>query len=91
MIDSYGEDLAVDFTVEILKMIHHNKAAQKLKETYKGGTAAEQNQASAPSTTSSVAGPPAGAAVCAQGRSVIVAPNISGDPSGVTINMKINN
>ncbi|XP_033479559.1 pyrin domain-containing protein 1-like [Epinephelus lanceolatus] len=97
MIDSYGEETAVNITVEILRRMNHNNAAQKLKQAYAGGstggsTAAQNTHATPPSSSSSSLGltPAAGASVCAQGKSVIVAPNISGTSSGVSINMNIN-
>lgn len=36
MIESYGEESAVNITVEILKRINHNNAAEKLKKTCAG-------------------------------------------------------
>eukprot|EP00064_Thunnus_orientalis_P010903 superscaffoldBa00001520_g10932 len=77
MIDSYGEESAVNITIQILKRINHNNAAEKLKKAY------------AASSSSGVA-PPASSSVCAQGGSVIVAPHIDGSSAGVSINMNIN-
>ena len=37
MIDTYGEEMAVNMTVAILKMMKHNDAAEKLKEKHTGG------------------------------------------------------
>ncbi|TDH15780.1 hypothetical protein EPR50_G00012470 [Perca flavescens] len=96
MIDSYGEETAVKVAVEILKRMNHNNAAEKLKKTYPGGSTAAQTPSPTPpssSSSSSSSGLTAadGATVCAQGRSVIVAPNITGTSSGVSINMNINN
>ncbi|XP_042252259.1 caspase b-like [Thunnus maccoyii] len=88
MIDSYGEESAVNITIQILKRINHNNAAEKLKKEYAGGSTAGQPPSSA-SSSSGVA-PPAGSSVCAQGRSVIVAPHIDGSSAGVSINMNIN-
>ncbi|XP_049427233.1 caspase b-like isoform X1 [Epinephelus fuscoguttatus] len=98
MIDSYGEETAVNITVEILRRMNHNNAAQKLKQAYAGGstggsTAAQNTHATPPSSSSSSSlglTPAAGASVCAQGKSVIVAPSISGTSSGVSFNMNIN-
>ncbi|KAM9362880.1 pyrin domain-containing protein 1-like [Symphorus nematophorus] len=96
MIDSYGEETAVKITVEILKRMNHNNAAEKLKRSYAGGSSAAQNPVPPPSSSSSSSSsspgltPAAGASVCAQGKSVIVAPNIQGTSSGVSINMNIN-
>lgn len=36
MIESYGEEVAVNMTVEILRRMKHNSAAEKLKKTYTG-------------------------------------------------------
>ena len=36
MIERYGDERAVNVTVEILSRMKHNKAAQKLKKTYTG-------------------------------------------------------
>ncbi|XP_049900340.1 pyrin-like isoform X4 [Epinephelus moara] len=104
MIDSYGEQTAVNITVEILRRMNYNNAAQKLKQAYAGGSTggnlagaatAQNTHATPPSSSSSSSSslgltPAAGASVCAQGKSVIVAPNISGTSSGVSINMNIN-
>ncbi|XP_051240842.1 caspase b-like [Dicentrarchus labrax] len=89
MIDSYGEESAVNVTVEILKRMNHNNAAEKLKRTYSGGSTAAHNPTPTPSSSSLGLTPAAGANVCAQGKSVIVAPNIAGT-NGVSINMNIN-
>lgn len=94
MIDSYGEETAVNMAVEILRRMNLNKAAEKLKQAYAGestgGPTAAQNTQPTPPSSSSGLTPAAGASVCAQGKSVIVAPNISGTSSGVSINMNIN-
>ncbi|KAA8595296.1 pyrin [Etheostoma spectabile] len=93
MITSYGEETAVNVAVEILKRMNHNNAAEMLKKTYAGGSTAAQTPPATPPSSSSSSGlsSTAGATVCAQGRSVIVAPNITGTSSGVSINMNINN
>ncbi|XP_073332623.1 caspase b-like [Pagrus major] len=97
MIDSYSEDMAVNVTAEILKRMNHNNAAEKLKRAYAGGkdggsAAAPCNPppGQQPPPPSSGLTPAAGASVCAQGKSVIIAPNIHGTSSGVSINMNIN-
>ncbi|XP_042340575.1 pyrin-like [Plectropomus leopardus] len=95
MIDCYGEETAVNMTAEILKRMNHNNAAEKLKSAFEGGSKAAKPPPSPPpssssSSSSSELTPAAGASVCAQGRSVIVAPNIAGTSSGVSINMNIN-
>ncbi|XP_070683784.1 pyrin domain-containing protein 1-like [Pempheris klunzingeri] len=95
MIEGYGEELAVSVTVEILKRMNHSNAAEKLRTSYAGGSTAAQNQLPPTSSSSSSSSSPdltpaAGATVCTQGRSVIVAPNIQGTSSGVSINMNIN-
>ncbi|XP_078127005.1 uncharacterized protein LOC144531008 [Sander vitreus] len=95
MIDSYGEETAVKVTVEILKRMNHNNAAEKLNKTG-GSTAGQPPPPTPPSSSSSSSSSSgltstAGATVCAQGKSVIVAPNITGTSSGVSINMNINN
>lgn len=38
MIESYGEESAVNVTVKILRMMNNNNAAEKLKKTYAGGS-----------------------------------------------------
>ncbi|TMS23885.1 NACHT, LRR and PYD domains-containing protein 6 [Larimichthys crocea] len=92
MIESYGEEMAVNVTAEILKRMSHNNTALKLKKAYAGGSTAAQNPLPTPSSSSSMdLAPAAGASVCAQGKSVIVAPNIQGTSAGVSINMNINN
>ncbi|KAM8772895.1 uncharacterized protein AB9X84_012654 isoform 1-T1 [Acanthopagrus schlegelii] len=93
MIDSYGEEMAVSVTAEILKRMNNNNAAEKLKKAYAGGkdggsTAAPPSSSS--SSSSSGLTLPAGASLCAQGKSVIIAPNIHGTSSGVSINMNLN-
>lgn len=90
MIDNYGEEMAVKVTVEILKRMNHNNAAEKLKQKYAAGSTQTPPATPPSSTTSSGLTPAAGASVCAQGKSVIVAPNITGTSSGVTLNMNIN-
>lgn len=37
MIDSYGEEMAVSVTAEILKRMNNNNAAEKLKRAYASG------------------------------------------------------
>lgn len=82
MIESYGEESAVNITVEILKKMGFNNAAVKLKRMHAGGTT--------PTTSSSAAAPPAApAAMMAQQGSVIIAPTVTGGTSGswnITIN-----
>ena len=36
MIESYGEEMAVNVTVEILRRMNHNNAAEKLKRAHAG-------------------------------------------------------
>ncbi|KAG8014601.1 hypothetical protein GBF38_003149 [Nibea albiflora] len=43
MIESYGEDMAVSVTAEILKRMNHNNAAEKLKTAYTEGAAPKEN------------------------------------------------
>ncbi|XP_068558808.1 pyrin domain-containing protein 1-like [Cebidichthys violaceus] len=96
MISSYGEESAVKVTVEILKRMNLNNEAEKLQNAGPAGSTAAQNPPPTPSSSSSSSSsssgcsPAAGATVCAQGRSVIVAPNIEGGGAGVSINMNIN-
>ncbi|XP_067441407.1 caspase b-like [Thunnus thynnus] len=84
MIRRYGEEMAVTITVEILRKMNNNYAAEKLKEAYAEGRAATS------STSSSALAPPAApAAISAQNGSVIIAPIVNGGTSGswnITIN-----
>ncbi|KAI3352524.1 hypothetical protein L3Q82_005469 [Scortum barcoo] len=93
MIDGYGEESAVNVTVEILRRMNNNNTAENLKRQYAGGSTDAQKplpaSSSSPSSSPGLT-PAAGATVCAQGKSVIVAPNIQGTSSGVSINMNIN-
>ncbi|CAK6972981.1 caspase b-like isoform X1 [Scomber scombrus] len=87
MINSYGEEPAVNVTAEILKRINYNNAADKLKKAYAGGSADGKNppppsSSSSSSSSSSDVAPAVGASVFAKGGSVIVAPNIQGASSG---------
>ncbi|XP_053184265.1 caspase b-like isoform X2 [Scomber japonicus] len=84
MVDSYGEEPAVNVTAEILKRINHNNAADKLKKAYADGKTPPP-----PSSSSSDVAPAADASVSAQGGSVIVAPTIHGSGTGVSFNMNI--
>ncbi|XP_042285980.1 caspase b-like [Thunnus maccoyii] len=87
MIRGYGEEMAVNITVEILRKINNNYAAEKLKKAY------AERRAATPSTSSSALAPPAApappAAMFAQDGSVIIAPTIMGGTSrswNITIN-----
>ncbi|XP_034543282.1 uncharacterized protein LOC117815586 [Notolabrus celidotus] len=74
MIDSYGEEAAVNLAVDILKRMNHNNTAEKLRRAFSGGSTAVQ------------APPPL---TCYPAGSIFVAPNIQGTSAG-TINMNIN-
>ncbi|TKS68590.1 Pyrin Marenostrin [Collichthys lucidus] len=43
MIESYGEEMAVGVTAEILKRMNHNNTAEKLKKAYTEGAVAKEN------------------------------------------------
>ncbi|XP_076584500.1 pyrin-like [Chaetodon auriga] len=82
MIESYGEESAVNITAEILKKIGYNNTAERLKKMHAGGKT--------PSTSSSAVAPPAApATMMAQQGSVIIAPTVTGGTSG-TWNITIN-
>ncbi|KAK9514422.1 hypothetical protein VZT92_027890 [Zoarces viviparus] len=87
MMDSYGEESAVNVTVEILKRMNLNNEAEKLQNSLP----AAQNPPPTPSSSSSSSGwtPAAGATVSAQHGSVIVAPSITGSSAG-SVNININ-
>ncbi|XP_075939123.1 caspase b-like [Anarhichas minor] len=85
MIDSYGEELAVNVTVEILKRMNLNNEAEKLQNI----RPAAQPPPPTPPSSSSGLTPPAGATNCAQDRSAIVASNITVSAGGI-VNMTIN-
>ncbi|KAK9536068.1 hypothetical protein VZT92_005881 [Zoarces viviparus] len=89
MIDSYGEESAVNVTVEILKRMNLNNEAEKLQNARPAGSTAAQNPPPTPSS-SSVWTPAAGATVSAQGGSVIVAPYIAGGGADVSLSININ-
>ncbi|XP_044200627.1 caspase b-like [Thunnus albacares] len=55
MIQTYSDESSVNITVEILKKIYNNNAAEKLKETY------AEERAATPSTSSSALAPPVAA------------------------------
>ncbi|XP_041789964.1 pyrin [Chelmon rostratus] len=82
MTESYGEELAVNITAEILKKMGFNSTAAELKRKYAEGRM--------PSTSSSAVAPPAApATMMAQQGSVIIAPSVTGGTSGswnITIN-----
>ncbi|XP_044043709.1 pyrin-like [Siniperca chuatsi] len=87
MVESYGEESAVNITVEILKRMNANNAAVMLQNKYAEGKSATH------STSSSAVAPPAAAAapatMSAQQGSVIIAPTVAGGTSGswnITIN-----
>ncbi|KAM9362763.1 pyrin-like isoform 2-T3 [Symphorus nematophorus] len=84
MSDSYGEELAVSLTIDILKKMGKNGSAAELKKTYEGGKPA-------PASTSNSAGasPAAPAGMMAQTGSVIIAPSVNGGTSG-TWNITVN-
>ncbi|XP_075941440.1 NACHT, LRR and PYD domains-containing protein 3-like [Anarhichas minor] len=85
MIDSYGEESAVNVTVEILKRMNLNNEAEKLQNA----RPAAQPPPPTPPSSSSGLTPPAGATNCAQDRSAIVASNITVSAGGI-VNMTIN-
>lgn len=89
MMESYGEEMAVNVAVEILKMMGNNNAAECLKSSYAG------RKTATPSTTTSAAAPPAAAPPAADAKlwaqqgGVIIAPTLAGGTSG-TWNITIN-
>ncbi|XP_071359594.1 caspase b-like [Trachinotus anak] len=84
VIQTYGEELAVSVTHEVLRKMNMNNAAQKLKNAYAGGKTA------VPSTSSSAAAPlhSAPAPLSAQQGGVVIAPTISGSTTG-SVNITI--
>lgn len=85
MIENYGEDIALILAVEILRMMNHNNAADRL-ERFAGGSAAAQNSLPTSYSSSSFSGlaPAEGA------KKIIVAPQIQGTQSGASVNVNIN-
>ncbi|TDH15781.1 hypothetical protein EPR50_G00012480 [Perca flavescens] len=82
MIESYGKESAVKVTVEILKKMNNNYAAEKLENKCAGGKTA------APSASSSAVAPAAPATLSAQQGSVIIAPQFTSSTAGaMTINI----
>ncbi|XP_073321414.1 pyrin-like [Pagrus major] len=90
MIDSYGEESAVNVTVEILRTMNFNGPAEELKSRYAAvKTATPSSSSSSSSPSSAVAPPAAHAAMVAQHGSVIIAPNITSGTTGA-LNITIN-
>uniref|UniRef100_A0A1A7WLG1 Pyrin domain-containing protein n=2 Tax=Iconisemion striatum TaxID=60296 RepID=A0A1A7WLG1_9TELE len=86
MTESYGEDKAVEITIEILKAQGLNGTAEKLRNDYVEEMTSASSSTSA-STNSSAVTPPA-PLVSAQGGSVVVAPTIQDSATGSwTINI----
>lgn len=86
MIDSYGEDKSVNITVEILKLMRNNYAAERLKDRYAEGTT---NTSAVAPTAAPVAPPAAPATMLAQQGGVIIAPTVASGTSGswnITVN-----
>ncbi|XP_042372787.1 pyrin-like [Plectropomus leopardus] len=77
MTENYGEDSAVKITIEILKKLGNNNAAEELKKKYAASPAAPVAPPAAP-----VAPPAAPATISAQSGSVIIAPTITGSTAG---------
>lgn len=88
MIGSYGVEPAVNVTIEILKDMNNNNAAQMLKNTYTERTAAEHKPALTASTSSSALQQP-GTTISAQDRSVVIAPLFNNNSFGGSLNMNI--
>ncbi|KAF1394716.1 hypothetical protein PFLUV_G00004040 [Perca fluviatilis] len=84
MIESYREESAVKVTVEILKKMKNNDAAEKLQNKYAG------RQTAATSASSSAVAPAAPATLLAQQGSVIIAPQFTSSSAG-TLNITMNN
>ncbi|XP_026215044.1 NACHT, LRR and PYD domains-containing protein 3-like [Anabas testudineus] len=84
IIESYGEASAVNLTIEILRKMNMNDAAEKLKKTY-----AEGNTAATQTSPSASAPPTAPATISAQHGAVVIAPNITGSSTG-SVNITIN-
>ncbi|XP_028271183.1 pyrin-like [Parambassis ranga] len=85
MIECYGEELAVEVTVKILRNMRMNSAAEELKKAH---TARET---SAPSTSSPAVTPATAApAISAQQGGVIIAPMVHGGSTVGAWNITIN-
>ncbi|XP_054460071.1 caspase b-like isoform X2 [Anoplopoma fimbria] len=95
MIASYGEEMAVNISVEVLKRMNNNSAAEKLRNIYSGGnTAASSTSASDAAPPAAPVAPPAAppaapATMMAKQGGVIFAPTVAGGTSG-TWNITIN-
>ncbi|XP_069023558.1 pyrin domain-containing protein 1 [Embiotoca jacksoni] len=84
MIASYGQELAVDITVDILRKMCLNAGAERLKKAYTEGTAAPTTTTTTSTTTTSTSTstPIATHAVSAQQGSVVIAPMLHGGATG---------
>ncbi|XP_054460070.1 caspase b-like isoform X1 [Anoplopoma fimbria] len=96
MIASYGEEMAVNISVEVLKRMNNNSAAEKLRNIYSAGgnTAASSTSASDAAPPAAPVAPPAAppaapATMMAKQGGVIFAPTVAGGTSG-TWNITIN-
>lgn len=78
MMDSYGEEMAVDTTVAILGIMKHGSAAEKLRKKYAEGAAAR---------ASSSCFCPTGRKVAARGAAGVKAPGV---PNASNRNVTIN-
>nr|XP_040043490.1 pyrin domain-containing protein 1-like [Gasterosteus aculeatus aculeatus] len=82
IVKSYGEQVAVKITVEVLKLIGNCDAAEKLRNEYKAGGGEASSSASA-------AAPPAPAStMTAREQSVLIAPSFAGATVG-TLNIHV--
>ncbi|KAL7404893.1 hypothetical protein ABVT39_020627 [Epinephelus coioides] len=88
MTESYTKESAVKVTVEILRKMGNNNAAEKLKNRYAGAPAASPAAPVVP-PAAPVAPPAAPATMSAQHGSVIIAPTVSGSTAG-TWNITVN-
>lgn len=90
MIENYGEESALILAVEILRLMNHNNAADRLTKFAGGSIAAQPTPPTSSSSSFSGSTPAEEAIARALGKSVIVAPNIHGTSHGAAINLNIN-
>ncbi|XP_049900330.1 circumsporozoite protein-like [Epinephelus moara] len=81
MIESYGEHLAVSITVEILKKMSNNNAAERLQKIYTEGAAAQEKVSHSLVTSSSALGLPTGQRISTDGAAGAIAPKAPNAPN----------
>ncbi|KAK9540721.1 hypothetical protein VZT92_003156 [Zoarces viviparus] len=91
LIDTYGDEMAVNVTAEVLKKLGRNNDAKELKNSYAETPAAPVAPPAAPAPPPAAPAPPPAASVAmmAQQGSIIIAPTVTGGTSG-TWNITIN-